>query len=213
MPPSGANIKSASAGKSEIEQAISQLCGHCQNIYNDTSGRYAGQLPCYDCTEMLVTVNRMAAGRYIRKGGVFEVVVVDLIVGVGKGIVMGFAHLIDVGLAGRGFQEAVVALFKIIISPITTVIEASTTLRLMKQADAIVTGDSQTLKELQDYFVYTQLRMKQKSNSGTLNENAYEIAVINMGEQSAKAELRRKVDQIFANSATIMNFDNAKKSK
>ena len=62
-----------------------------------------------------------------------------------------------------------------------------------------------------DYIAYTQLIQKQKTNCGTLSENSYEIAVINIGEKSAKAELRGKVHQVFANSEILMSFDEAKK--
>jgi len=208
----GIKSKSAIAGKSEIEEAIDQLCDNCHDIFSDTSGRYAGRFPCYNCIKMLVAVNLKAAGKFTRKGGAFEVIVVDLILGFGKGLVMGFVNLIEVGLAGKGIQEAAMALFKLIAFPFITIIDASVKFRQMKQANAIVANDSQTLKEIRDFISYTQLKMKQKNNSGTLNENTYEIAVINIGEKAAKAELCRKVNQVFVNSTILMNFDNTKKS-
>lgn len=206
----GKKLKSASTGKSEIEQAIEQLCSNCYDIFSDASGRYAGQLPCYDCIDMLVAVNKRAANKYRRKGGVFELVFFDLIVGIVRDFVMGFANLIDVGLSGGGVRNIAIALFNIVISPISTVMNAINTFRQMKQANVIVASDSQTLKEMQDYLAYTQLMQRQKTNCGTLSENSYEIAVINFGEKSAKSELRGKVNQVFANSETLMSFDNAK---
>ena len=206
----GKNLRSANAGKSEIERAIDQLCSNCYDIISDTSGRYAGQFPCYNCIDMLVAVNKKAANKYMRKGGIFEVIVFDLIFGFVKGFVMGFINLIEVGLSGGGVRNAAMALFNMFISPITTVINAIKTSRLMKQANAIFANDSQTLKEMQDYVAYNQLMLKQKNNCGSLNENTYEIAVINIGEKSAKAELHGKVNQVFANSEILMSFDNAK---
>ena len=203
----GIQLKSANAGKSEIEQAIKQLCSTCCNIFTDTSGRYAGQLPCYNCIDMLVAVNKKTASKYRRKGGVVEVIFFDLIVGFGREFFNRFVNLIEIGLSGAGVRAVTMALFQILIFPITTVIDAFTSFRQMKQANIIVANDSQTLKEMQDYFAYTQLKQKQKNNSATLIENTYEIAVVNIGEKSAKEELRRKVNQVFVNSETLMSYN------
>ena len=210
---------------------LEQFCGDCVIIIHDvTNDKYAEQLLCYDCTAKLVVMNKEAASKYIKKGGIPRVILVELTGGFLFGFFKGFAiffmkgakagaSLASGNFAGTG--DAVKAFFKMFIFPVTAIIDTVTILRQMKLANAVIASDAQTLQETQDYLDYNQVIEKQDDGveltelvelGGALCENTYAIAVLSKDERSARIELRKKMEQTISNGEVISALD-AKKEK
>jgi len=173
------------AEKSERERSLELLCSDCYKFYSNTSCENAGQLLCKDCIAKLIAANRKAADKYIKAGTVPMLIFVFI-----WGMIKAFVNFFIVGAKAGGnlargsyvgFGDAVVAFFKMVIFPITAGMDVSASLRKKKESEAIVASDSQTQQEMQN------------------------------GEKLTQAELCQRVDQIFANSETLMGFVKKKK--
>jgi len=204
-------------------------------MYGVTSGDYAGQSLCYECTAQLVASNVAEVAAH-KKRTQFELILM------GVGAVIGFIVMIGSGFgaglmgalfgAGAGmilkaikllFNDAHgLALIYFIGAPVVAIINLIKRLNQLKQTSEIIESDSRVLAELHDYFAYTQAMEKADdtkgfdaltAEGGELFDNRYAVRVKNAGENAAQADLRRGIVQIAANGEIIRGFDPVKKPK
>ena len=106
----------------------------------------------------------------------------------------------------------------LITGPIVPLVRVFQNVKQMKQCEKIVASEEETLRMLEDYFVYTQTIEKQKTvdlgkltaQGGSLANNTYARAVLDTGEAAAQTKLRNSVVQIAANGEIIRNFEKRK---
>jgi len=216
------------------------ICDDCFEMYGVTSGDYAGQALCYDCTSQLVAAN-VADVESHRKRVTRELVITGI--GATAGAIIGFPLLSEPGaglwffvLIGLGaaigmLGKAIRALFDgaygmmfiyLLGAPIIAIRNLFRRLNQIKQAKEIIASDSQVLAEMRDYFAYTQAMERADdakgfdaltAEGGELFGNSYARSVKAKGEQAAQAELRKGVVQISANGEIIRGFDPERKPK
>jgi len=159
------------------------ICKDCYDVYGVSSGEYAGQALCYDCTSQLVAENVSGVDKFkqqVKKELIFMVIgmVIGGILGVMTGqvstfiilvlwggsalmVLQGFLAMIKMGsnLASGsygGFIGGIIGIGKLIVAPVVTVVKIFKRVHQIKQASEIIASDSRTLQEMRDYFAYTQ---------------------------------------------------------
>lgn len=211
------------------------ICRDCAEMYGVSSGEYAGQSLCYDCTTQLVAAN-VKEVETLKSKTRTELIIIGamMVIGVILGAQSGDAFLavflgllFGSGLAvfkawgtffwnGAGLGQGCIALFHTFIGPFRTIARIITRLTQMKKANEIIASDSQAIQEMRDYFAYTQVMEKQAANvdlaklaeqGGALFENTYARAVIEKGKDTAQADLRNSVVKIAANGEIIRGFN------
>jgi len=112
-------------------------------------------------------------------------------------------------------QAGCAGVFLVIFSPIITVWRFFSRFSQIARCNEIIESDSQALRQMRDYFAYTQA-MEQNAGvdlatlvarGGVLFDNAYAKDVVSRGAQTAQAELRRGVAQIAANGEIIRSYN------
>ena len=175
--------------KSARENTIELLCADCYDIYSNTSSENAEKMICKDCIIKLVAENKKTAEKYIKEGSVGM-----LIFGFFWGWIKAFLYMFIALFKGAndgggsnfygGLFRFFRAIIDVIIFPILYTIRVNTTVKKKKQAEEIIESNAQTLKE-----------------------------VLGNDEKLDKEELRKKMDQIVANSEELMSFDKQKSKK
>jgi len=218
------------------------ICKDCFDDYGVSTGEYADQALCYDCTAALVTENVNEISKFRSK--VKRERILSLIGGVIGGIIgfpvlssdmygSFFWFLIIIGLFGslsmlKGLISAVGAgsgfwlVVYLLGAPFIMVRNHIRRFNQIKQCSEIIASDEHALQEMRDYFAYTQEMEKQATNvdlaklaneGGSLFNNTYAKAVLEKGKETAKAELRQSVVTISANGEIIRSFDKKPKKK
>ena len=101
-----------------------------------------------------------------------------------------------------------------IASPVIAIYQYVKRLKQMKEAEEIMANDSHALREIRDYFAYTQTMERNigvslsslAEQGGELFDNTYAQSILKNGEQAAQAELRQSVVQISANGEILRSF-------
>ena len=217
------------------------ICKNCHDDYGVSIGQYAGKALCYDCTTQLVESNVKEVGKF--KANVkreFITITTGAAIGAVLGLSGGiFGFIIGMGAGGSAwvafkaflricssavsgdFTGAMGALFTILLCPIRTAKKLISRFAQMRQADGILASDSQALREMRDYFAYTQAMEKNAGvdlaklagQGSELYNNTYARAVLDKGEKAAQAKLRKSVVQIAANGEIIRSFDEESKDE
>jgi len=217
------------------------ICKECSDVFRIEKGIHAGGRVCYDCASELVTTNMSNIDRFreqVRKErttmfvGMGVGAVVGLIFGAGMGDFGGVILMLLLGAAVGGslgtilrktseamdvigFFGLLAPLVLIWVSPILTIMNFVRRSSQVQQSDQIIASDSSTLREMRDYFAYTQIMEEKRdrmdleklaSQGGALFDNSYARAVINNGEAAAQAGLRESVVTISANGEIIRSF-------
>jgi hypothetical protein len=210
-------------------------------MYGVTSGEYAGQSLCYDCTTQLVASN-VKEVETLKKKTTTELIIIGIMMTIG--IIIGAQtqdnkafNIIFLGLLfgsgmavfkawgsfiwnGAGLGQGIIALGHTFIGPIKTIIRIVTRINQVKRSNDIIASDSQALQEMRDYFEYTQVMEKQEASielsklaneGGALFNNTYARSVLNNGEKAAQEGLRKSVIQISANGEIIRGYNSMDK--
>ena len=205
------------------------ICQDCYDVYGVTSGEYAGKALCYDCTSQLVAENVVDIDAFrarVKRERIFIIVgaVLGALVGIaggGGGVIIGAGiggslwTIVKTLISALNDESWIVAIGVIIVSPIITIYRFISRFRQERQCREIISSDSYVLREMRDYFEYTQVMeqndaidlSKLADKGGELYDNSYAQSVITNGESAAQAELRRGVIQIAANGEIIRGFD------
>ena len=216
------------------------ICKDCHDVYGVSSGQYVGKALCYDCTSKLVAENMAeveAFKKKVQRERIFSLIGAAIAAiwffpllkrapahDFGPALFwyfVGIAFFSSLGVIKTVFQllkkdsYGGVILF-LVCAPIITIKNHIKRFTQIKQADEIIASDAIALREMRDYFAYTQVMEKQSDaldlakltgQGSELYDNTYAKAVLGKGEKAAQAELRKSVVQIAANGEIIRSFD------
>jgi len=160
------------------------ICKNCNDVYGFTSGEYAGNALCYECTTALIAENAVDVDAFrelVKKerkwmiiGAIFGLIAIAPIFMTVMEMSPPLAFLLgpfvgsSLGTIFKRIKEAfagdsdnivfavIVALFMIFVSPIITIYRFVIRLKQIKQAGEIISTDERILQEMSDYFAYTQ---------------------------------------------------------
>ncbi|MCL2645912.1 MAG: hypothetical protein FWD61_02780 [Phycisphaerales bacterium] len=223
------------------------ICGNCFDLYGVSSGEYAGQALCYDCTTQLVAMNVAEIGSFRKRvRGERTWMIVGMVIFGFFGLMIGAANSKDGGAGGvllgilfgaaiggslgtiiksiyqdyqkDGEMNWIGAFITLLFSPLITLFRFLKRMGQISQANRIIENDSRVLREMRDYFAYTQTMENNKgvdlttlaSQGSALFDNSYAQSVLKKGEKAAQAELRKGVVQIAANGEIVRSFDPVK---
>ena len=188
------------------DSCMKPICKECSDVFLIEEGIHAGGRVCYDCASDLVASNIDNITRFreqVRKERTKMIVVmaVGAFVGLLTGEFIGMISIFLLVFLFVGFK-----FFKRI--------------NQINQCDRIIENDSNALREMRDYFAYTQIMEERRgkinlesliSQGGELFDNSYARAVASGGEAAAQAELRQSVVTISANGEIIRSFAGARR--
>jgi len=207
------------------------ICSDCTEMYGVTSGDYAGQSLCYDCTVQLISTNasivELMKKKFMIEGIAVGVLsVIGLVLGLQFGdvwwwILMGLGGNLwliikDATLGGLSAMGGVWFIASIFTGPIIPIVRIVSKYTKMQQCEQIVAGERETLRQMADYFAYTQAMEKTDDDKGfdaltaeggELFSNTYAQSVKTKGEKEAQTQLRNSVVQISANGEIIRSFE------
>jgi len=221
------------------------ICQGCCDVFRIETGIHAGGVVCYDCASEMVSSNISNIDRFRAKVKkertlMFVGMIVGLVIGIGAGAstydagaMIGVALLcIAIGgslgtigsktldaMASFGLFGLLAPVILVWVSPILTIYRFVSRIKQINQCDAILAGDTNTLREMRDYYAYTQTMEQERGRAdfeklvgqgGALFDNSYARTVANRGEAAAQAELRQSVVTISANGEIIRSFAGAR---
>lgn len=186
------------------------ICQECSDVFRIEKGIHAGGRVCYDCASELVTTNMANIDRFKED---VKTERTKLIIGWAIGFVIGIMIA-----AGTHDPAGFIGIMVICIAVFAfKFIKRSSQI---SQCDAIIASDSNALRELRDYFAYTQVMEEKRgrieleklaSQGGELFNNSYARTVANRGEAAAQAGLRQSVVTISANGEIIRSFGGSRR--
>jgi len=217
------------------------ICNDCCEVFRIGAGMYAGEVVCYDCSsemvaENIANIDRFRAQVKKERTAMFAGMAVGAVIGMmagastnsAGGIIGMMLLFIAIGgsigtiasktldyMASFGLFGLLATVAMIWVSPIMTIYRFFNRIRQIQQCNEIIANDSNTLREMRDYYAYTQIMEERRgridleklaSQGGELFNNSYARAVVNVGEAAAQTELRQSVVTISANGEIIRNF-------
>lgn len=193
----------------QCESCYKPICQECYDVFRIDKGIHAGGCVCYDCATELITSNTANINRFreqVKKErtkltlGMVVAGIVAVMIGVGTESPAGFITVMLIYLAIYGIRFASRA-------------------NQIRQCDEIIASDANALREMREYFAYTQIMEEQRgrasfenlvSQGGALFNNSYARTVASSGEAAAQAGLRQSVVTISANGEIIRSFAGAR---
>ncbi len=225
------------------------ICKDCYDSYG--AGMGAGKALCFDCTEEMVkdhAADIAAFRRQVKTEIILMIIgaVIGYILGVwafiGDNGSMAFVSALLIACLGASLGALIkvgkfikriipgdagdviaylAACFLAPAYPFITLFGFIKRNKQIKQADEVIASDENILRNMRDYFAYTQTMennvgvdlTKLADQGGVLFENTYAQTVINKGEKEAQAELRQGMVTIAANGEIVRSFDVKPKNK
>jgi hypothetical protein len=178
-------------------------------MYGVSGGDYAGKALCYDCTVQLVKQNIAEVDKLRGRNQV-----VSLIIGF---ITTPLKQLWRM-LKCIDAQAPIGAMFegiKLLLFPLVAIYRIIVLRNQMSRANEIIASDERALREMRDYFAYTQTLESNKGvdlaslagQGGALFDNTFAQNVLKQGEKAAQAQLRKSVVTISENGEILRSFN------
>ena len=178
------------------------ICRDCSEIYGVSSGQYAGQSLCYDCTTQLVASNIKEVAKFRRTvKREFTAIIIGAAIGALMGFAIGglFGLVVGFGAGGsiyltlkvvgkfilevmnpKPFGDSFTVLsglaLTIFLSPIATTRKIIDRTSQMKQADAILANDQRNLEAMRDYYAYTKFMEKYEGSADFVKQARKELS-------------------------------------